>query len=155
MQVGTPPSYAVATPARISVRIPTSPALDGRSIAVVESDDDNRELYEAWLTWSGARVTSYSRGVEALDEIDCNRPDAVIISVRLRGEDGFAVCEALTRRPNAAGIPLIALTTCMSDHERAVRAGMFSTVVMIPTTCETLLSLTSRALRRPRRRLAA
>ena len=155
MQSRTPASSAVTNPSGIGIELLASHSLGGHAIAVVDSDDDNRELYEAWLAWSGARPASYSGGMDALNGIGCDRPDAVIVSVRLRHEDGFAVCEALQHGPGTADIPLIALTTTLNDQERAIRSGMFSAVVMIPCTCEALMALTTRALRPPHRRLAA
>lgn len=126
-----------------------------RHIAVVDSYEDNRDLYAAWFAACGARVTTYATAADAVAATGRDVPDAVVVAVHLHGEDGFAFGETLARMPTTEGIPLIALTTSLADQERASRSRAFAAALMIPCTCETLIALTARVLRRSHRRIAA
>ena len=126
-----------------------------RHIAIVDSYEDNRELYAEWFAGCGVRLTTYATAAAPAEAISREAPDAVVIAVHLHREDGVAFGEALAGRPATSGIPLIALTTSLEDQQRASRSRAFAAAVMIPCTCEELVALTARVVRRCHRRVAA
>ena len=123
----------------------------GGHIMVIDPYDDNRDLYADWFRFLGFRVTACSTAAEASETVFRDVPNAVIISVRLRGEDSLAFCDMLKNTPQTAGIPLIAISSATPDLERAVRDGRFAAVVMIPCSPDTLLNVLASVLTRKRR----
>lgn len=149
-------SHPVAIPSGVGVGTDRTPFdFHRRHIAIVDSYEDNRELYAAWFASCGARVSTYATAAEAGEAIGRDAPDAVVVAVHLHREDGVAFGEALAGMPTTAGIPLIALTTSLAEQERASHSRAFAAALMIPCACETLIALTARVLRRSHRRLAA
>lgn len=58
-------------------------------ILLVEDDDDQRNLYRDSFLDEGFEVTAVSNGIEALNCIEVNRPDAVVLDIHLPGMDGI------------------------------------------------------------------
>jgi CheY-like chemotaxis protein len=126
-----------------------------RHIVIVDSDVDNRDMYTEWFESLGERVTACATTATALEALAAEVPDAVIATIRLRHDDGFAMFEAMHDMPEAGAIPAIALTGCLADYRRAIDTGRFAAVVMIPCAPEDLSTVLANVLIRARRRLAA
>ncbi len=108
-------------------------------VVIVEPHDDSRELYAEYFTWAGLFVKTVPTAAEALRLTLDATQDAVVTCLRLRGMDGFALCNVLRAVPWLNRIPVIALSTCHSDHERAVDGASFAAVLMKPCLPEALL----------------
>jgi CheY-like chemotaxis protein len=132
-----------APPAATAERVTTERA---RQILIVDSYADNRDLYCAWFASLGYGVTPCATAAAALDIAGWHRFDAVITSVRLFPEDGFALCDALKGDPATADIPIMALTSAGSDHDRSIRDGRFAAVVMIPCAPDRLSCVLAQVL---------
>ena len=96
-----------------------------RSIAVVEDQNDNRNLLVNLLRLSGYQVESAADGNEGLSLIERMQPDAAIVDVGLPERDGYAVARAVRERLGDRAITLIALTGYgqRADVEQAIAAG--------------------------------
>ena len=98
----------------------------GRPLSVLIVDDhrDGAEVLALLLDSVGHRATVVRTGPEALAAAARDRPDAVLLELRLPGLDGWEVA----RRLKAGGCParLVALTTCgrPEDRERSRAAGI-------------------------------
>jgi CheY-like chemotaxis protein len=112
---------------------------------MLEPHRDSQELYEhyfRWIglhRWAGLRVTVVRSANRALRIIAHGTHDALITCLRLPETSGFAVCDALHAVPRTGRMPVIALSTCLTDHERALRDGGFAAVLMKPCTPDVLL----------------
>ena len=101
------------------------PAGQGRPLSVLIVDDypDAADTLASVLGAVGHRVAVARTGPEALAVAARDRPDAVVMELRLPGLDG---CE-VARRLKAGGCParLVAVTTCgrPADQERSRAAG--------------------------------
>ena len=107
----------VATP---SALVPAAPA----AVLLVEPDDDNREMYGQFLTYSGFRGFNVSSADEALPIAD--KADVIVTDVRLPGAmDGLTFVARLRGDERTRHIPIIVLTACVSEEcrEGAVAAG--------------------------------
>jgi CheY-like chemotaxis protein len=97
------------------------------SVLVVDDDEAAREVLSAVLTAEGATVATAATSAAALGQVDCARPDVMLVDIAMPGVDGFTFVEHLRRRtPEQGGdIPVAALTGYISSHDRvhASRVG--------------------------------
>lgn len=108
-------------------------------LVIVEPHEDSRLMYDDYFGCFGIHPASARTGAEALRILDHQEADAVITCLRLPDMDGFALCDALRARPHTSRAPIIAVSTCPSDHGRAVGDPRFAMVVMKPCLPELLL----------------
>jgi len=85
--------------------------------------DDSRTV--AWILREtleslGYRVRCAYSGEDALDMIDTQRPDLVILDVKMPGLDGFEVLDRLRRDARFASVPIVMLTS-MGQEADVVR----------------------------------
>ena len=94
-------------------------------ILVAEDDASVRQLIRMRLEPAGYQVQVVRDGHEALEQIRCFRPDAMILDINMPRRDGFAVLEALKTMPDVPKIPILMLTARheQSDVLRAVKLG--------------------------------
>jgi CheY-like chemotaxis protein len=84
-------------------------------------------------------------GPEGLRKAGTFHPEVVILDIGLPGLDGYRVATDLRRRPEHAGVMLIALTGYgqAEDHRRSMEAG-FDYHLVKPADVEALQQLLSR-----------
>lgn len=82
----------------------------GTTVLVVEDEPTRRYILGNWLRLSGHRVIEASDGEQALETVRADRPDLVILDVRLPGIDGYEVCERIKADPATSSIPVIQIS---------------------------------------------
>ena len=92
-----------------------SPALP--LVVLVEDDLRLSELVSSYLQANGFRVSVENRGDRALERVQRETPDLVILDIGLPGKDGFSVCRELRR---AFSIPILMLTARDNDIDHVV-----------------------------------
>ena len=85
-------------------------------ILVVDDDRAVRESLRRSLSFNGYTVALAEDGVEALDAIANERPDAVVLDVMMPRLDGLEVCRQL--RSTGDDLPILVLTARDSVSER-------------------------------------
>ena len=85
-------------------------------ILVVDDDRAVRESLRRSLSFNGYSVSLAQDGVEALDAIANERPDAVVLDVMMPRLDGLEVCRQL--RSTGDDLPILVLTARDSVSER-------------------------------------
>lgn len=85
-------------------------------ILVVDDDRAVRESLRRSLSFNGYTVDLAEDGVEALDAIANERPDAVVLDVMMPRLDGLEVCRQL--RSGGDDLPILVLTARDSVSER-------------------------------------
>jgi CheY-like chemotaxis protein len=98
---------------------------DGVRVLVVEDNATNVMLVRAILKTTGCRVDHVATAEEARAWLAVQRPDLILMDVRLPGLDGLSFTRELRARPSTRDIPIIAVTAnAMSgDEDAAWRAG--------------------------------
>ena len=66
-------------------------------ILVVDDVAENVRLLEAVLTPRGYDVLTASDGVAALEVVESDQPDLILLDVMMPGLDGYAVCAPASR----------------------------------------------------------
>jgi two-component system cell cycle response regulator len=101
--------------------------LDGEQpiILLVDDNEQNLELLQAYLETLPCRVEVARDGVEALDRVRELDPDIVVLDVMMPRMSGFQVCERIRSDPGIRDIPVVMVTALneVGDVERAVDAG--------------------------------
>jgi CheY-like chemotaxis protein len=79
-------------------------------VLVVDDSSVVRELIAVNLELEGLEVVRCADGVEALERVAEQRPDAITLDVMMPRLDGFAVVERLRADRSTADIPIVVVT---------------------------------------------
>jgi len=91
-----------------------------RKLLVVEDDEGLRSLLTARLEKSGFGCLSTDNGLEALNIIQKNQPDLVILDLGIPGLSGQEVCKEIRKDANTKNLPIIMLTGKDTDVDRVI-----------------------------------
>ena len=99
--------------------------LSSARILLVDDNQQNLELMHAYLESLPCRLSSARDGVEAIEAIQRERPDLMLLDVMMPKMSGFEVCRKLKSDPATRDIVVIMVTALheVGDHERAVESG--------------------------------
>jgi len=86
-------------------------------ILVVEDDADIQQLVSYNLIKSGLNVSCADSGEEALQIMNREQIDLVILDLMLPDKDGMEVCTILREKPDKAGLPIIMLTARSEEDD--------------------------------------
>jgi signal transduction histidine kinase/DNA-binding response OmpR family regulator len=90
-------------------------------VLIVDDERDIRLLLEQELVAAGYRARAVAGGAEALEEIERERPSAVILDLLMPPPDGFEVLYRIRERPEWNAVPVIVVTAkdlSASDYAR-------------------------------------
>ncbi len=95
------------------------------TILVVDDNEANRALAQGTLEDEGYRVILARGGAEGIAAFQKERPDCVLLDVRMPEMDGFTVCERIRALPRGSETPVLFLTALrdVDTFDRALRAG--------------------------------
>jgi len=89
-------------------------------VLVVDDILPNVKLLEAKLSCEYYEVLTATSGAEALEKVEKENPDIVLLDVMMPGMDGFEVCSRIKADPEKAHIPVV-MVTALTDTEDKVR----------------------------------
>lgn len=97
----------------------------GATILVVDDAPPNVKLLRLILKDAGYRVLEASSGPEALETLRREKPDAMVLDVRMPGMTGYEVCKVIRHDPEFAALPVIMVTALSLAEERirGIEAG--------------------------------
>lgn len=102
--------------------------LHGRHVLVVEDNDINLELVQALLDDIGITTTAAGDGRQALDALEEEQFDAVLMDVQMPVMDGLTATREIRQLSKFADLPIIALTAGGMEKDKskkeALDAGM-------------------------------
>ena len=101
------------------------PARKSQTILVVDDKLDTLLLVRELLTSRGYHVTTASDADEALQAIQNERPDLILLDVIMPGRSGYDLCRELKEDPATRLIPVVMITglSDRSDRIRGIEAG--------------------------------
>src|SRR5260370_15461285 len=76
-------------------------------VLVVDDGLANRELVQAYLSGLDCEVRLASDGASALEQIQQEPPDLVLLDVQMPGMDGYEVCRRIKADPRGPVAPLV------------------------------------------------
>lgn len=92
----------------------------GVAPVVLVVDDDRRvvDLLQIALTAHGFRVLTAGDGEEALRKAFADRPDVIVLDVRLPKKSGLEVCESLRADPEDPTVPIVMVSAAAETEAR-------------------------------------
>jgi CheY-like chemotaxis protein len=99
--------------------------MDGNLVLVVEDNEINMELVRDVLGAKGYRTLEATSGEAALEIVQKQAPDLILLDIQLPGMDGYTTLQRLRAMPAAAETPVVALTAqaMEGDRESFLAAG--------------------------------
>jgi CheY-like chemotaxis protein len=105
-------------------------------ILIVEDDAWLAEQHTRTLAGAGIRAESVPHALAAIDAIDSNTPDAIVLDVLLAGPNAFTLLHELQSHPDLAGIPVI-LCTNSAEHIAKEDVGAYGVKSVLDKTTMT------------------
>lgn len=106
---------------------PPTPDFDTSTMAILVVDDNeqNLELMEAYLEELGSQVRTARDGIETLAAVDANPPDLILLDVMMPRMSGFQACAKIKSDSRHRDIPVLMITALneVGDVEKAVESG--------------------------------
>ena len=94
-------------------------------VLVVDDNRASRELIRAILKRVHCNIIEATHGQEALDLVEQEQPDLVLLDIDMPGLDGLAVVKRIRQNPSLADLPVVAVTAFAmeGDREKGMTAG--------------------------------
>src|SRR5690349_5370483 len=86
-------------------------------VLVAEDEPDIRMLTCFSLRYGGFEVVEAADGVEAVRLAEQEKPDAILLDVRMPRMDGLTACRTIKTKPGLANIPVVFLSALGQEAE--------------------------------------
>src|SRR5262249_40816844 len=87
-------------------------------ILVVDDTVHNVKMLVDLLTARGYATVTAASGPEALERVEAERPDLVLLDVMMPGMDGYEVCRRIRANPDYGILPVVMVTALDPTRER-------------------------------------
>jgi len=87
-------------------------------ILVVDDTPKNVKLLADILAVKGYAVVTAASGAEALEKVEAERPDLVLLDVVMPGMSGYEVCRKIREKPATGILPVVMVTALDPNQER-------------------------------------
>ncbi|WP_158089115.1 ABC transporter substrate-binding protein [Cognaticolwellia mytili] len=100
--------------------------LQGAKILLVEDNEINQELATELLSHHGIEVIVANNGQEAIDSLNSQAFDGVLMDCQMPVKDGYTATREIRQNPKFTTLPIIAMTANVmtGDREKALQSGM-------------------------------
>lgn len=116
-------------------------------VLVVEDYQDAREMYAAYLQFSGYRVAEATNGLEAIEKTLELMPDIILMDLALPKMDGWEATRRLKLDERTRHIPIVALTGhALAGHAEGARQAGCDSFVTKPCLPDALVTEIQRML---------
>ncbi|BBN83205.1 hypothetical protein PA25_31900 [Pseudoalteromonas sp. A25] len=104
-----------------------------KSLLLVEDNELNQELAVALLAKHGAHVEVASNGQQALDWLQEQAFDGVLMDCQMPLMDGYETTRLIRAQPNFINLPIIAMTASVTkDNQHAVKTCGMNDIIFKP-----------------------
>jgi CheY-like chemotaxis protein len=95
------------------------------TILIVDDNRQNLELLQAYLEGIDCQTIAAYDGLEALEAVNHNKPDLILLDIMMPQMSGFEVCRRLKTDSNTCDIPIIMVTALneFGDIEQGIDSG--------------------------------
>lgn len=96
--------------------------MNGPRVLVVDDEIGIRRMVRAYLAERGYRAAVASSGEEAIEAVESQRPDVVLLDLLMPGIGGLQACKQIRAR---SSVPIIVLSVMSQEHDKveALEAG--------------------------------
>jgi len=103
------------------------------TILVVDDVDVNRELISEFLSDQPFRILQAENGKQAIESIKKNRPDVVLMDIRMPVMNGIEATQHIKKDPEISDIPIVAITASVVEDKKAdKKRSLFDYVLYKP-----------------------
>ena len=156
-QVGVGSTFTVALPkVRIATGAADTPAAEEvdverlrfapATVLVADDVETNRALVRGYLAPLGLQILEAADGQEAMDITRAQRPDAVLMDIKMPVLDGFTAARRLKANAELRSTPIVALTASVMKESEAEIAAVCDAFVRKPVSQSELVSTLMRFL---------
>ena len=89
-------------------------------VLIVDDDPDIQKLVGYNLTQAGFEIAGAASGRKALESVQKQPPDIIVLDIMLPDIDGMEVCRTLRQRDGSRRIPIIMLTARGEEIDRVI-----------------------------------
>ena len=92
------------------------------TVLIIEDDPNVRKFVAVNLSQRGYRTITAANGEDGLAQARAERPDLILLDLKLPGADGWTTLETLRAESDLASIPVIIITaSAVKEEERRAR----------------------------------
>ncbi len=84
--------------------------LSPKRLLIVEDDYEMRQLVLYTFEDEGYEVSTAANGIEALEKIELEQPDVILLDINMPLMDGATLVDELKRSPHTRHLPLVAIS---------------------------------------------
>ncbi len=118
-------------------------------ILVIDDELNLRKLVRANLSARGYQVLVADEGEKGLKLAELERPDLILLDLRMPGMSGWDVLIAFTLSQILKKIPVVIMTAAMPDDEEyRVRSMSAASILVKPFSVEELLNQVEQVLKK-------
>ena len=101
-------------------------AIQGAKVLLVEDNPINQQVGSELLAQAGMQVAVAGHGIEALERLQADRFDLVLMDVHMPVMDGLQATQLLRKLPQGSGLAVVAMTASALERDRqaCLDAGM-------------------------------
>jgi CheY-like chemotaxis protein len=111
------------------------------SILIVEDNEDNLTMLDYLLRAHGYATLLARDGADGVRIATLQRPELILLDIRMPGMDGYEVAAAIRRTPGLEQTWIIAVTASVMDSDlNAITAAGFDGYVSKPIDPETFMA---------------
>jgi len=93
------------------------------------------------LQFAGYSVISAEDGQDALSKIDLQKPDAIVMDLRMPRTDGLSALISLKSRSDTSHIPVVMVSASVVDKLKALEAGARFFISKPYSSCDLLAAI--------------
>lgn len=94
-------------------------AISAKRLLVVEDDPDLRQLVLYTFEDEGYEVSTAANGIEALERVETEHPDVVLLDINMPLMDGATLAAELKRLPHTKDVALVAISAATNLRSHA------------------------------------
>ncbi|WP_180316741.1 response regulator transcription factor [Shouchella shacheensis] len=121
-----------------------------KRILIVDDERNMRQLVRVYLTSEGYHLDEASSGMEAMNKVQQQVYDVLILDIMMPGTDGWEVCQRLRRTGAETAILMLTAKTDVEDRVKGLNLGADDYLVK-PFAPEELVARVNALLRRKHR----
>jgi len=96
-----------------------------KKILVVDDEKSIREMLVKFLDDKGYRTYSAADGAEALEVLKREKPDVVLLDIRMPGQDGIETLQQIKRADKRVGVIMVTAVSEREVAEQCLELGAF------------------------------
>ena len=100
----------------------TSELRETAKILVVDDEPRNVKILQIQLKARGYTVYTAADGLEALDVVEKEMPDIILLDINMPRMDGFEVVERIRANETTEFIPIVMITALRDTHENRIKS---------------------------------